>query len=273
MKQELLVIKIGGTDGVNFDRICQEIAEMVKQGHKIIVVHGGSKEANDLGEQVGHPPKFLTSPEGFTSRYTDSGTMEIFCMAVKGKVNTTIVTNLQKYGVNAFGLSGIDGQFLIATRKKAIQSVENGKRKFIRDDFSGKIETVNQSILNFLLESDIVPVIAPLAVSLEGEGLNVDADRVAAMVASAIHADCLMLFTAVKGLYRDFPDEASWISKIKQNELTNVMQYAQGRMKKKILGAQEALAGGVRRVAIADGRVDRPIANAFSGQATWIGAE
>jgi len=215
MNQELSVIKIGGTVGVNFDRICQEIAEIVKQGHKIIVVHGGSKEANALGEQVGHPPKFLTSPEGFTSRYTDSKTMEIFCMAVKGKVNTTIVTNLQKYGVNAFGLSGIDGQFMIATRKKAIQSIENGKRKIIRDDFSGKIDTFNQSILNYFLESDIVPVIAPLAVSPEGEGLNVDADRVSAMIASAMHADCLMLFTAVKGLYRDFPNEDSWISKLK----------------------------------------------------------
>jgi len=273
MAKELLVIKIGGTEGVNFDFLCLEIAEMVTQRSKIIVVHGGSKEANVLGEKVGHPAKFITSPEGFTSRYTDSETMEIFSMAVKGKVNTSIVTKLQKFGVNAFGLSGIDGQFMIAVRKKAIQSVENGKRKIIRDDFSGKIENVNVSILNWLLEMNIVPVIAPLAVSTEGEGLNVDADRVAAMVARAMHADGLMLFTAVKGLYRDFPNEKTWIPKLKQNELPNALQYAQGRMKKKILSAQEALAGGVRRVAIADGRGDRPIANAFAGQATWIGVE
>jgi acetylglutamate/LysW-gamma-L-alpha-aminoadipate kinase len=270
---ELMVIKIGGTEGVNFDLLCKEVADYVKSGQQIVVVHGGSNDANLLGEVLNYPPKFLTSPDGYTSRYTDGKTLEIFTMAVNGKVNTLLVSKLQQAGVNAFGLCGMDGQLMVAQRKKALQSVENGKRKIIRDDFSGKIEHVNAPILEWLLSHQMVPVIAPIAVSGEGEALNVDADRAAAMVAAALQADKLLLFTAVKGLYRNFPDEDTWIPSLKMSELDTALQYAQGRMKKKVLGAQEALAGGVKQVAIADGRVENPIAFALSGQATWIGGQ
>ena len=270
---ELMVIKIGGTEGVNFDLLCNEIAALVKSGQSIVVVHGGSNDATLLGEALNYPPKFLTSPDGYTSRYTDARTLEIFTMAVNGKVNTLLVSKLQQAGVNAFGLCGLDGKLMVAQRKKALQSVENGKRKIIRDDFSGKIEHVNVPILEWLLSQQMVPVIAPIAVSGEGEPLNVDADRASAMVAAALKADKLLLFTAVKGLYRNFPDENTWIPNIKLSELDAALQFAQGRMKKKVLGAQEALASGVKQVAIADGRVENPIENALSGQATWIGGQ
>lgn len=268
---EIMVLKFGGTEGVNFDLLCQEVAALVKSGQQVVVVHGGSNDANLLGEALNYPPKFLTSPDGFTSRYTDAKTLEIFSMAVNGKVNTFLVSKFQQAGVNAFGLSGLDGRLLAAQRKKAIQSVENGKRKIIRDDYSGKIEQVNDSILTWLLDNNMVPVIAPIAASELGEGLNVDADRVAAMVAAALKAQKLMLFTAVKGLYKNFPDEDSWIAKLKSSELETALQYAEGRMKKKVLSAKEALDGGVKQVAIADGRVENPIANALAGHATWIG--
>jgi acetylglutamate/LysW-gamma-L-alpha-aminoadipate kinase len=92
------------------------------------------------------------------------------------------------------------------------------------------------------------------------------------MVAGAMKADTLLLFTAVKGLYRSFPDENTWIPELKLIDLPKALQFAEGRMKKKILGAQEALTGGVKKVAIADGREENPIANALAGAATWIGA-
>jgi acetylglutamate/LysW-gamma-L-alpha-aminoadipate kinase len=268
---ELMVIKIGGTEGVNFDLLCKEVADYVKSGQQIVVVHGGSNDANLLGETLNYPPKFLTSLDGYTSRYTDGKTLEIFTMAVNGKVNTLLVSKFQQAGVNAFGLCGLDGRLLLAQRKTALQSIENGKRKIIRDDFSGKIEQVNANILHWILSQDMVPVIAPIAVSHAGDALNVDADRVAAMVAIALQVDKLLLFTAVKGLYRNFPDESTWIPRLKLSDLESAMQFAQGRMKKKVLGAQEALASGVKEVAIADGRVENPITHALSGQATWIG--
>ena len=191
-------------------------------------------------------------------------------MAINGKVNTLLVEQLQSLGVNAFGLSGLDGGVLRAKRKAAIRIIENGKKKILRDDYTGKIEGVNAALLETLLDAGLVPVVAPLAVSEKGEALNVDADRAAAEIAAALKAETLLLLTAVPGLMQNFPDKNSLIPKIPAAQLGTALEYAQGRMKKKILGAQEALAGGVGRVVIADGRVEKPIANALQGNGTVI---
>jgi len=265
-----IVVKLGGTEGVDFSAICRDISELLSKGQRLVLVHGGSSEANALGEALGYPPRFITSPSGYTSRYTDRRTLEIFAMSVNGKVNTMLVEQLQCLGVNALGLSGLDGRLMSATRKDTIQSIENGKRKIIRDDFTGKIENINSTLLNTLIEAGYTPVIAPLAVSTAGEALNVDADRAAAMVASALHAAILILLTAVPGLMRSFPDESTLIHNLSKLKIDEALAYAEGRMKKKVLGAQEALIGGVERVIISDGRVQSPVSQALSGSGTII---
>ncbi len=270
MNQSITVVKLGGTEGVDFSAICQDAADLLKTGQKLVFVHGGSAEANALGEALGAPPKFITSPSGYTSRYTDRKTLEVFLMAVNGKVNSLLTEQLHGLGINAFGLCGMDGRLMVAARKDAIQSVENGKRKMIRDDYTGKIESVNSNLLLAILEMGCLPVIAPVAVSQKGEALNVDADRAAAMVASALKAETLLLLTAVPGLMERFPDESTLIKQIPQSKLPAALEMAQGRMKKKVLGAEEALQGGVGRVIIADGRVEKPISNALSGNGTVI---
>lgn len=270
MTESITVVKLGGTEGVDFSAICQDAAELLKAGQKFVFVHGGSAEANALGEALGTPPKFITSPSGYTSRYTDRKTLEVFLMAVNGKVNSLLTEQLQMLGINAFGLCGMDGRLMVAARKDAIQSVENGKRKIIRDDFTGKIETVNSELLLTLLNMGFLPVIAPVAVSQNGEALNVDADRAAAMVASALKAGTLILLTAVPGLMKNFPDESTLIRQLPQNQLPVALEAAQGRMKKKVLGAEEALQGGVGKVIIADGRIQNPITYALDGNGTII---
>jgi LysW-gamma-L-lysine/LysW-L-ornithine aminotransferase len=214
MSQSIAVVKLGGTEGVDFSKICADAAELLKGGKRLVFIHGGSAEANSLGESLGMPPKMITSPSGYTSRYTDRKTLEIFLMAVNGKVNSLLTEQLQLLGINAFGLSGLDGKLLQATRKDSIQSIENGKRKIIRDDYTGKIETVNRELLVLLLSAGYLPVIAPVAVSEKGEALNVDADRAAAMVASALKAETLILLTAVPGLMKNFPDESTLIRQL-----------------------------------------------------------
>ena len=268
----MIVVKLGGTEGVDFSAICQDAAELLCQGKKLILVHGGSSEANALGAALGTPPKMITSPSGYTSRYTDRKTLEIFLMSVNGKVNSLLTEQLQKLKVNAFGLCGLDGRLIQATRKEAIQSVdaERGKRKIIRDDYTGKIETINRELLQWLLNAGYLPVIAPVAVSEKGEALNVDADRAAAMVAVALQAEALILLTAVPGLMKKFPDESTLIRQLSQSQLAEAGEMAQGRMKKKILGAEEALKDGVRQVVIADGRIQNPISSALAGNGTVI---
>ena len=269
-QQSTNVVKLGGTEGVDFTAICKDAAKLLAQGQKLVLVHGGSAEANTLGEALGHPPRFITSPSGFSSRYTDRRTLEIFAMAVNGKVNTLLVEQLQALGVNAVGLSGVDGRLLLARRKETVQSVEEGKRKVLRDDYTGRIEQVNASLLAGLLQAGYTPVIAPLAVSPAGEALNVDADRAAAMIAAALQAGSLLLLTAVPGLLRAFPDESTLIRDLPRAKLEQALGFAEGRMKKKVLGAQEALAGGVGRVIIADGRAAQPISLALAGHGTVI---
>jgi len=267
---KFIVVKAGGAQGVDFDAVCEDAAAIISAGGQLVLVHGGSAEANSLGEALDYPPRFITSPSGYTSRYTDRRTLEIFAMAVNGKINTLMVETLQGLGVNAIGLSGMDGRILVAKRKAAIRSVENGKQKIIRDDYSGKIQQVNVALLKYLLQGGYTPVIAPLAVSTDGEALNVDADRAAAMVAVGLQAETLILLTSAPGLMSNFPDESTLIRSLPTSRLEDAKSYAQGRMKKKVLGAEEALAGGVHQVIIADGRIETPITHALRGGGTII---
>jgi acetylglutamate/LysW-gamma-L-alpha-aminoadipate kinase len=266
----MIVVKIGGTNGVNVDAVMTDIAACVTAGQKMIVVHGGSGETNAISEQLGHPPRFVTSPSGYTSRYTDRATLEIFAMVTSGKINTLLVEKLQKLGVNAFGLSGVDGRLMVARRKDAIRIVENGKQRMLRDDYTGKIETVNGPLLALLVDAGYTPVIAPLAISPEGEALNVDADRAAAMVAGTAGAEQLIVLSNVPGLLRKFPDESTLIAHIDKRRVEQSLEFAEGRMKKKVLGASEALGLGVGKVVFADGRVERPVAGALAGRGTVI---
>jgi acetylglutamate/LysW-gamma-L-alpha-aminoadipate kinase len=266
----MIVVKIGGVTGVNIDAVINDIADQIKSGNKLVLVHGGSGETNAISEQLGHPPRFVTSPSGFTSRYTDRTTLEIFAMVTSGKINTLLVERLQKLGVNAFGLSGVDGRAMVAKRKEAIRIVENGKQRMLRDDFTGKIEEVNSKLLMMLLDAGYTPVIAPLAISYEGDAVNVDADRAAAMVAGAVNAEQLIILSNVPGLLRQFPDESTLITHIDKAKVEQSLEFAEGRMKKKVLGASEATQLGVAKVVFADGRIEKPVANALAGKGTVI---
>jgi acetylglutamate/LysW-gamma-L-alpha-aminoadipate kinase len=172
-------------------------------------------------------------------------------MAVAGQINTELVALLQQQGVNALGLAGVDGRLLIARRKAVVRSVTpDGRTQILRDDYTGQVEEVNATLLQQLLATGYTPVIAPLALSHEGERLNVDGDRAAAAVAAALRADTLAIMTNVPGLLRDPHDPTTLIRTIEADRFDEYMGYAQGRMRKKLLGAQEALRGGVQRVCI-----------------------
>jgi acetylglutamate/LysW-gamma-L-alpha-aminoadipate kinase len=246
-----IVVKIGGSNGVATKNIVNEIAQCVANGQRLVVIHGGSDLTNILSERLGHQVRMITSPGGMVSRYTDSETLRIYAMAVAGQINTELVATLQQLGVNALGLAGVDGRLLLAKRKSAVRSVIPGGRiQILRDDYTGQIEHVNDALLCQLLDSGYIPVIAPLALSLDGERLNVDGDRVASAVAAALRANALVIMTNVPGLLANPQDQATLIRSIPFHQLANYVQYAHGRMRKKLLGAQEALQNGVPRVCI-----------------------
>ena len=246
-----LVVKVGGSAGITTGNIVHEIAQCVAEGQRIVVLHGGSDLTNTLSEQLEHPVRMITSPGGMVSRYTDRETLCIYAMAVAGQINTELVACLQQQGVNALGLAGVDGRLLLARRKSIVRSLTpEGRQQILRDDYTGQVEQVNDALLWQLLDAGYTPVIAPLALSQEGERLNVDGDRAAAAVAVALRADTLVIMTNVPGLLSDLEDNTTLIPTIPADHLVDYMQYASGRMRKKLLGAQEALQGGVPRVCI-----------------------
>ena len=250
----MIVVKVGGSAGIDYDLFCDDIAQLVTAGEHVVLIHGGSHETNVISEKLGKPPRILTSSQGYTSRYTDSETLDIFAMVYAGKMNTRIVERLQKRGVNAVGLSGIDGRLLEGTRKASVRAVIDGKQVLVRDDFTGKVEKVNASLLHLLLDAGYTPVLTPPAVSYEGEAINVDGDRAAAMVAAALGAKQLIILSNVPGLLRSFPDESTLIRDIRYADLEQALGFAEGRMKKKVLGATEAIAAGVEQVIFGDAR-------------------
>ncbi|MCL4466347.1 MAG: [LysW]-aminoadipate kinase [Chloroflexi bacterium] len=266
----MIVVKVGGSEGIDLEAFCRDLANCIKSGVDIVLVHGGSHDTNVLSAKLGKPPRFVTSLSGVESRYTDRETLAIFTMVYVGKVNKYIVEQLQKQGVNAVGLSGIDGRLLEGSRKEFIKVVEDGKRKVLRDDYTGKVEKVNVHLVKLLRDNGYTPVITPPAISYESEAINVDGDRAAAVLAAALGAEKLIILSNVPGLLRDVNDASSLVTEIRRDQIERYADFAKGRMKKKVMGAAEALAEGVREVVFADARGENAVSRALEGKGTVI---
>jgi len=265
----LYVVKLGGGAGVDVVAAAEDIAEVVRMGERVVVMHGCSQAADQLGEALGIPPRYVTSPAGVRSRYTDAETLRVFTMAAR-LVNTELVTLLQRLGVQALGLSGVDGGLLRGRRKAVLRIVEHGRTRVLRDDFTGRVEQVNVELLRLLLDSQYMPVVAPLALSVDGEAVNVDGDRAAAMVAAALGADTLVILSNVPGLLAEPHDERSLVRQLTVGELPEYETSVSGGMRRKLIGAHEAICGGVRRVILADGRRVHPLRAALAEEGTMI---
>ena len=266
------MVKIGGASGIDPAPVARDLAGLIKSGQQVILVHGGSDETNRVAELLGHPPKFLSHENGMTSRVTDRATLEIFEMVYCGKVNKTWVELLQQNGVNALGLSGLDGGLLRGERKKAVKYLAAGKLKIHRGDFTGKVQEVNVPLLNHLLDFGLTPVITPPALSWDNEAINVDGDTIATLVAITLQAQTLIFLSNVPGLLADFPDPGSLVQEVRTSGLEPYLALAQGRMKTKLIAAAGAVGQGVGKVVIASALGETPIQNALAGAGTVVKA-
>jgi acetylglutamate/LysW-gamma-L-alpha-aminoadipate kinase len=257
----MITIKIGGSvvDNLHPTTI-SDIKKIVEQ-EGVVLVHGGGKEVTKVSKELGKEPKFVVSPGGIKSRYTDKETAEIFTMVMSGKINKTIVCMLQKNGINAIGLSGIDGKIIQAERKKKLLIInEKGRKQAIDGGYTGKITNVNASLLKSLLEQGYTPVISPIAISEEFDCLNVDGDRAAAYVAGKIQSDKVLFLTNVDGLLMD----EKLVKSLTLDEAKAIIPKIGFGMEKKILAATEALDMGVKEALIANGQRENPISAAIA---------
>ena len=268
----LYIIKLGGSAGINHSAAIADIADLVRRGEQVVLLHGCSLAADSLAGELGEPVRYVTTVRGVRSRYTDARMLRIFTMAA-AQVNAELVLALQREGVRALGLSGIDGGVLRGIRKDMLRVVENGRQRVLRDDYTGRLESVNASLLHLLLDHEYVPVIAPLALGLSGDTLdavNVDGDRAAALVAVSLGASTLIILSNVPGLLADPNKEGSILVRVALEEIDEREATVTGGMRRKLMGAREALDGGVRRVILADGRSEHPVRAALAGRGTVI---
>jgi len=257
----MITIKIGGSVVDNLHSTTISDIKKVVESEGVILVHGGGKEVTKVSKQLGKEPKFVVSPSGIKSRYTDQETAEIFTMVMSGRINKTIVRLLQKNGVNAIGLSGVDAKVLQAERKKKLIIVnEKGRKQAIDGGYTGKITEVNVKFIKSLLEQGYTPVISPIAISEEYDFLNVDGDRAAAYVAGKVQADKVLFITNVDGLLMD----EKLVTDLTLAEAKEIRPKVGFGMEKKILAATEALDMGVKEALIANGQKENPISAAIA---------
>ncbi|MCA9385205.1 [LysW]-aminoadipate kinase [Candidatus Dojkabacteria bacterium] len=268
-KNTLLLIKIGGGADINWDYIADDLASM---NEPYILVHGANSTMTQISQSLQKEERTIQSPSGFSSRYSDKETIDVFLQAYCGLANKRLVELLQRKGIKAVGLSGIDGGIWTGKKKAKIIGTPSDEQKVrvIRDNYVGNVTQINTELLTLLLSHDYVPVLTAPAISLGGEIINVDNDRaVATMVKELNIKEVVMLFGA-PGLLRDHLDETSVIPHLTVNELEQSMEFAKGRMKKKVLGTQEAFKNGLETMYWGDGRIKNPISSTRAGIGTQI---
>ncbi len=246
---KIVVIKYGGNAMTNEElkqAVMSDIVLLTLVGIKVVLVHGGGPEINEMLGKVGIESKFIGG-----LRYTDKETVEIVQMVLSGKVNKELVALLAQHKGNALGLCGIDGQMLIAEKKDS--EVDLG--------YVGDIVKVNKKPITDALQSGYIPVIATVACSERGDTFNINADTAAARIAAELGAENLILMTDISGLLRDKDDPSTLIPSVNVSEVSFLKRQGiiSGGMIPKIECCVEAVRRGVKKTSIIDGRVPHSI--------------
>ena len=243
--RKIIVVKYGGSAMSNEElqrNVIKDVTLLKLVGFKPIIVHGGGKEISRWVGKVGKEAQFVNG-----LRVTDDETMEIAEM-VLGRVNKRLVTMVEELGVKAIGLSGKDGQML-QVEKKYSEGQDIG--------YVGNITSVNPKVLFDLLEKGYLPIVSPIGLDEDFATYNINADDAACAIAKAVGADKLVFLTDIEGLYKDINDKDSFISRITVSEAENLISdgFIGGGMLPKLNNCTSAVANGVNRVHILDGRI------------------
>lgn len=249
---KVVVIKYGGNAMISpelFDAVMEDIILLQLVGIRVVLVHGGGPEINDMLKKIGKEPKFVKG-----LRYTDEETMNIVQGVLCGKVNKDLVSTIIRKGGRAIGLCGIDGSLIEARRMQRDDGEDYG--------FVGDITAINPNVVEKALENNDIPVVATVALGIDAvTSYNINADTAASKLAVAIGAEKLIILTDTRGVLRDPKDEATLIHVIRRNEIASLQSEGviSGGMIPKIECCADAIDGGVKRAHILDGRIPHSI--------------
>ena len=222
-----------------------------------------------LAEELGYPKKTVTSVSGYSSVLTDEKALDIMMMAYAGVKNKRIVELCQQKGINAVGLSGVDGKVIQSKRNKGIRVRENGKLMMLRD-LSGKAYSINKDLLDLLLNNNYIPVLCVPTIDENNVATNSENDDIVALLQNEFKAEKIIQLIEAPGFLEDKDDPNSVVKEMSQSELEKRENEVEGRMKRKILALRKLFDGGDTTAIIAEGRTENPIKNALNGKGTTI---
>ncbi len=241
-----IVVKYGGSAMTNTTlkaAVMNDLVTLALLGVKVTLVHGGGPEINTQLDKVGIKAQFVNG-----LRLTDKQTMDVVQQVLAGKVNKDLVALLRGYGV---GLCGMDGNILKCTKKESVPDL----------GYVGDIIDVDVTLINYLMGSGFIPVIATVGVDDSGVAYNINADTAACKLATALNAAKIISMTDVAGLLSDKDDEDSLIENVEIEEVKKLIEdgIIEGGMIPKIMGCVECIKNGVKEAAIIDGRMQHSV--------------
>jgi len=235
--------------------------------HQLVLVHGGGDVVTQYATRLGKEQRFVVSPEGIRSRYTDRETAEIYQMVMSGLLAKRLVLALGRAGVKGVSLAGADGQLMQGKRKtKLVIMDDRGRKVAIEGGYTGKVVGVNSSLVDTLLSQGYVPVVSPVAMGEEGEPLNVDGDRAASSLAAKAGADAVVFLTNVDGLTL----EGRLVNHLTPSEASSRLPKIGFGMQKKVMAAAESVEAGVKEAIICSGTRDAPVTKALAHHACTV---
>jgi acetylglutamate kinase len=252
-----IVIKYGGhamIDDELKDKFAQDVVMMKYIGINPVVVHGGGPQIGGILKKLGKESKFIQG-----MRVTDEETMDIVEMVLAGMVNKEIVGLINRHGGNAVGLSGKDGNLVIAEKYfLSAEKAQNTPPEIIDIGLVGKVKSINSKLIATLTQNSFIPVIAPTGIGESGETYNINADIVAGELAAALQAEKLLLLTDVQGI---LDKDKKLINTMGDEEARKLIEQGviEGGMFPKVKCCLKALRGGVRKAHVVDGRLKHAI--------------
>lgn len=254
-KGKTFVVKLSGKvtgEPSNLASLCEELALLHQVGIRVCVVHGGGKQLTELAEQLGVEQTIING-----RRVTNDATLDMAKMIFAGKINTDILAALRRRGVEAVGISGVDGNIVLAERRppKEILNRETGEREHVDFGHVGDVLEINDRLLRVLLDHDYMPVVSSLGADDEGRVFNINADTIAAEIAVRLQAEKLVMLSDVDGIYLRPGERGSKISRLSAEGIEALIDegVATGGMIPKLQSIVEILRRGVRSAHIIEG--------------------
>lgn len=262
----MIIIKIGGGETLNLSGIVGDCSQL---NRPFLIIHGANALRDQVAEKMGFEKTVLTSASGYQSVFSDQQALDAIMMSYSGLRNKRLVEMCQKAGINAVGLSGIDGRVIQGQRNRGIRVIENGK-KLLRRDFSGKPKSVNGALLRLLLDNGYTPILTIPICDEEGTAINSENDDIVCALQNTLQATTVLQLIEAKGFLEDPDRPDSVVTKLRREELFAREQQVSGRMKRKMHALNKLASGSVSEIIIADGRTERPVHDALQGAGTWI---